>query len=44
MGFQVQNLKLKSRSSDSIELIIDVSNLIKEIDEENNIAKLMFEG
>ncbi len=42
VNFNVQNLKLNSRSSENIELIIDFDNLIKEIDEENNIAKLEF--
>jgi len=42
VNFQVKNLKLNSRSSENIELRIDSDNLIKEIDEENNIAKLTF--
>jgi hypothetical protein len=42
VNFQVKNLKLNSRNSDNIELRIDDDDLIKEIDEENNIAKLEF--
>jgi len=42
VNFYVSNLKLKSRSSSNIEIRIDPDNLIKEIDEENNIAKVEF--
>ncbi len=42
VNFQVQNLKLRSRSSENIEFVIDAGNLINEIDEKNNIAKLDF--
>ncbi|MDP3027533.1 MAG: CARDB domain-containing protein [Nanoarchaeota archaeon] len=42
VSFSVQNLKLNSRSSNNIKLIIDADNLIKEIDEENNLATLKF--
>lgn len=38
----VVNLKLKSRSSENIKLIIDADDSIKEIDEANNIADLDF--
>ncbi len=43
INFYVENLKLKSRNSKSIKFIIDVDDLIKEIDEENNNAELKFE-
>ncbi len=43
VSFSVQNLKLNSRSSNDIKLVIDTDNLIKEIDENNNIATLNFE-
>jgi hypothetical protein len=40
--FQITNLKLKSRGSEDIELVLDFSEATKEIDEENNVAKLTF--
>ncbi len=40
--FQVGNLKLKSRTSEKLELVIDASDSIKELDEGNNIARLSF--
>jgi len=40
--FSVVNSKLKNRNSDNIDIIIDADNLIREIDENNNIAKLEF--
>jgi hypothetical protein len=42
VNFYATNLKLGSRSSDNISLVIDKDNLIAEIDEENNIAELDF--
>lgn len=42
VSFQVNNLRLKSRSSSNIEIVIDAYNSIKEIDEGNNIARLEF--
>jgi len=42
VSFSVQNLKLNSRDSNNIKLVIDSDNLIREIDEENNIAILKF--
>tara|TARA_Y100000034_G_scaffold21160_1_gene24351 strand:+ start:17771 stop:18742 length:972 start_codon:yes stop_codon:yes gene_type:complete len=39
----IENLRLKSSSPDEIQLVIDSDNFIKEIDEENNIAKISFE-
>lgn len=41
--YSVQNLKLNSRSSTNINLAIDAEDLIKEIDEKNNIVELKFE-
>lgn len=43
INFDVKNIKLKSRSSNDVELRLDFDNLIEEIDEENNVAKLGFE-
>lgn len=43
VSFSVQNLKLNFRNSNNIRLVIDSDNLIKEIDENNNIATLKFE-
>jgi len=40
--FQVTNLKLKSRSSKNIEIMIDPDKLVREIDEENNAAEMSF--
>ena len=42
ISFSAQNLKLNSRSSNNIKLVIDADNLVKEIDEENNLATLKF--
>lgn len=42
VNFQVNGLKI-SRSSENMEIVIDPANLIREIDEENNVAKLSFE-
>jgi len=42
VSFYVENLKLKSRSSKDIELVIDLDDLIEEIDEDNNVAELKF--
>jgi hypothetical protein len=42
INFYVTNLKLNSRNSDNVELVIDRSNFVQEIDEENNVAKLKF--
>jgi len=42
LTFQVGNLKLKSRASENIDLVIDLTNSISELDEDNNIAKLSF--
>jgi len=41
-NFHVSNFKLKSWNSEHIEIVIDVDNLIKEIDEENNVAEFKF--
>ncbi len=40
--FSVTYFELGSRSSNNIKLIIDMSNSIKEFDEENNIVELIF--
>jgi hypothetical protein len=42
INFYVTNLKLVSRDSDNIKIIIDSDNLIEEIDEGNNIVELDF--
>ncbi len=42
VNFQVMNVRLTSRSSSDITLVIDASNSIKEFDKENNIAELSF--
>ncbi len=42
-NFYVTNFKLRSWSSENIEIVIDVDNLIKEIDEENNVVELKFD-
>lgn len=42
VNFQVSNLRLRSRSSSDIEIVLDNYNSIKEIDKANNIAKLEF--
>jgi len=42
VDFNVQNLKLKSRSSKNVRIVIDQNNSIIEIDKENNIAELKF--
>jgi len=41
VNFQVKGLKI-SRSSESIELVIDTSDFIKELDENNNVVRLGF--
>ncbi len=41
--FSVSNSQLNSRYSPVVELILDPSDRVKELDEENNIAKLVFE-
>ncbi len=41
--FSVSNVKLQSRSSSKIELIIDPMDSINELDEENNIVTFIFE-
>jgi len=38
----IENLKLNNINSDNIEFIIDYDNLIKEIDEDNNLAQIGF--
>jgi len=38
--FQVSSVRLNSRSSDELKMVIDPDNLIKEIDEDNNLAEL----
>jgi len=40
--YKVTNLKLKSRNSKSIDIIIDSENSVREIDETNNVVKLEF--
>lgn len=40
--FDVAYLKLRSRSSDNIKLVIDSDNSIKEFDKENNVVELTF--
>lgn len=42
MKVEIQNLKLIHRNPKEIQFVIDKDNLIKEIDEENNIAKTSF--
>jgi hypothetical protein len=44
MKVEIQNLRLIHRNPDEIKFVIDRNNLIKEIDEENNIAKTIFEN
>ena len=39
---EIKNLKLISRTPKEIRFIIDKENLIKEIDEENNVAVVSF--
>ncbi len=41
--FSVANTQLNSRYSQVVELILDPNDRIKELDEENNVAKLVFE-
>ncbi|MDD5191631.1 MAG: CARDB domain-containing protein [Candidatus Nanoarchaeia archaeon] len=41
--YSVQNLKLNSRSSSDIKLVIDSEDLIKEIDKNNNFVEFKFE-
>jgi len=43
VNFYVNNLKLRSRNSKDILIIIDKRNLIKEFDKRNNIAELKLE-
>ena len=43
VNFYVTNLKLGSRNSKDIKIVIDAENLIEEIDEENNVVKLQVE-
>lgn len=40
--YTVSNLKLDSRASSSVEMVIDPDNRIREIDESNNVAYLSF--
>lgn len=40
--FQVYNLKLKSRTSENIKIVLDPKDSIEEIDENDNVAKLVF--
>ncbi len=42
MRIEIQNLKLIHKNPDEISFVIDGNNLIKEIDEKNNIAKTGF--
>ena len=42
MKVEIQNLKLIHKNPKEIQFVIDKDNLIKEIDEENNIAKTSF--
>lgn len=42
MRVEIQNLKLIHKNPDEISFVIDGNNLIKEIDEKNNIAKTGF--
>ncbi len=42
MKVEIQNLKLIHKNPDEIRFVIDGKNLIKEIDEKNNIAKTNF--
>jgi hypothetical protein len=39
----IENLKLKSSNPKEIKFVIDYENLIKEIDEENNVAAIKFD-
>ena len=39
--FQITNLKLSSRSSKNISLVLDQNNTIEELDKENNVARLL---
>jgi hypothetical protein len=39
---EVKNFKLKSRDSDTIDIVLDHKNKIRELDENNNIAKIRF--
>ena len=43
IDFHVVNLKLKRRSSEEVQIVIDADDLIEEIDEENNVVELGFE-
>ena len=42
IAIEIKNLRLISRNSEEIKFVIDKNNLIKEIDEENNIAVVSF--